>query len=238
MADEQTTQQDQQDNAQAASGAQGGGDNAGWQGTAPPAGGSLSQADVDRIVQERLSRERASAEKARAELQAQLDGYARAEEERKQAEMTEIDRAKAEAEKARKEAEEAKSEKAKAELASTRANLIAESAADLPTAFKKLVVGADADELTASIAEARKQYEELHSTVAGATLQSAMTMTDEQLEQAYGETGKAFAALRQGKPFNIGGPSNAAGNDDDTGTKRNTTLTPLQQMLAARNGSN
>lgn len=235
MADEHAGQDTQE--AQAASGAQGGGEKAGGQVTAPPAGGSLTQADVDRIVQERLSRERASAEKARAELQAQLDRYAKAEEERKQAEMTEIDRAKAEADKARAEADKLKAEAEREKLRAMRADAIAEQAADLPSEFKRLVEGNTPDELTESIGEARKKFETLQSQIAEATLSAAASMTDEQLAERFGEVGKAFAAARNGRPYSIGGPSNASGQDDDTSNKRNETLTPLQQMLAARNRS-
>lgn len=144
------------------------GDQGGGQGKPPDTAGAdtgaasdagKTQADIDRIVEARLARERKAAEKTQAELQAKLEAY---EAEKKAAELAKLD----EVERAKLEADEAKAAAAKAladlnaaRLDALRANLIATEAATLPTVYKAAVTGTTAEEITASIAAVKEQFE-------------------------------------------------------------------------------
>lgn len=173
-------------------------------GAAPPTG--MTQAQVDRIVQERLSRAEAKWQEREAGLQAELETHRKAEEERQQAEMTEVERAKAEAEKARADAQAALATAEQERLRATRADLISQQAPDLPAAYKQLISGADEDAITASIAEARNAY----LADERAALERVLDLPAEQLKARYGPEGaQALADRLAGLPRNVGAPSNA-----------------------------
>ena len=201
MADEPTNQQDTQD-AQAASGAQGGGADAAGQDTAPPAAGkTFTQDELDRIVADRIAREKRAADKRASELETELAGFREAETKRKEAEMTEAQKA----EEARK-AAEARAQQLEAELTAARTDalrsqIIAAEAADLPLAYRLQVTGADEDAIKESVGNVRKQFE----TDRAAWLRGLASMTPEDIAAQYGEdVASPLVARLTGKPQSVG----------------------------------
>jgi hypothetical protein len=135
--------------------------------TAPPAGDkALTQADVDRIVQERLARERGKLEreagKSVAELQARLTEYEQAEKARAEAELSEVEKAQKAAAEAVARADAAEAARLAAETSALRATLIATEIASLPRAYKALVTGDTEDAIRESIIAAKAEYEADH----------------------------------------------------------------------------
>lgn len=203
------------DDDQAGAGAQGTGDDtqdtAGAGTGAGANAGALTQEQVDKIVADRLARAERKAEAQRAELQAKVDGYERAEEERKAAEMSEVEKAQKAASEAKAEAEAARAEAAAERVRALRADLISQHAADLPPAYKAQVAGTTDEEITESIATARAAYEADRGNVSAAVVQELLTLTPEQVADKYGEAGKALAGRLAGRPVSVGSPSNAGG---------------------------
>jgi len=172
-------------------------------GPAPTAGtgsaGTLTQADVDRIVQERLGRASKAHEAERRQLAEKLAAYEQAEEERKKAEMTEVERAQAEAKQALARATQIEAELAAERIRTKRAEAVARDAADLPAAYRSLVTG-DTDD---AIAESIKAAQEMHQRDAAAFLRQLATRTPEEIA-ALGEEGKSLVERLSGKPPSIG----------------------------------
>lgn len=144
------------------------GDQGGGQGKPPDTAGAdtgaasdagKTQADIDRIVEARLARERKAAEKTQAELQAKLEAYEAEKKAAELAKMDEVERAKLEAEEAKAAAAQALADLTTAKLDALRANLIATEAATLPPVYKDAVKGTTAEEIAASIAAVKEQYE-------------------------------------------------------------------------------
>jgi len=177
-------------------------------GAAPPTG-TLTQEQVDKIVEQRLARAKAAAEREKAELQARLEEYERLENERKAAEMTEVEKAQAAAAAAKAEAEAAKAAAHAAEVKALRAEAVP---ADLPPAYRAMVTGETAEEIAESVAAVQAAFETDRRNVAEKLFQDLVALTPEQIAERYpGPGAAALAARLAGKPVNVGSPSNASG---------------------------
>lgn len=172
-----------------------------------PQGGTLTQEQADKIVQTRLAREKAAHEKQVAELQAKLNEFTTAEEQRKLAELSEIEKAQKAIADAKREADLARAEAIEAKLAATRATIIAAEAADLPPLVRNQITGTDEETVRASIADLRKQWDELRTQL----------------------TGQA--------PRSVGSPSAVPGGQPPVppgaGPPPNNNLSPYEQLMAA-----
>lgn len=132
---------------------------------AAEAGKTFTQEQVDALIAKRLSR-------AMAPLQAKLAEYEQADEKRRQDAMTEQERLAETVRAAEARAAAAEQTAQAAEAARVRAELIAEKAADLPPVFRRLITGSTADEVDASIAAARTEYENLKTALGGPVTRS------------------------------------------------------------------
>lgn len=216
------TQADEQTAAQAGSGAQGAGDTAAGQGTAPPAGKSFSQDDVDRMIADRLAREKRAADKRASELEAELAGYRDDAEKRKAAEMSEAEKAAQARAEAEARAQAAEDRLRQAEVRALRAEIISAEAADLPATYKAQVTGEDADAIRESLASVRDQ----HKADAADLLRRVSGMAPEDLVAQFGEDAAApLAARLTGKPQNVGAaprPGTVATPPDEWSPDNNT----------------
>lgn len=156
-------------------------------GTAPEK--TFTQAEIDKMITDRLSRERKAGEKNTAELQAELEALRKEKEDRALAELTEIEKAQKAAEEAAKRAGELELALTSERVNSLRANIIANEAATLPQAYKALITGSDEATIKESVASALSAFE-----ADRAAYLSGIT-TPEQLK-ALGEAGeKLFATV-------------------------------------------
>lgn len=177
----------------------------------------LTQAEVDRIVADRLARAERKAAAERAELQAKLDAYTQAEEERKMAELSEVEKAQKAAADAKAEADAARAEAQAATNRALRAELLSQHAADLPASYKAQIAGATEEEILESIGKARETFEADRGRISKATQETLFrdvaTLTPEQLAEKYGEVPEAAAVIARltGKPVSVGSPSAAGG---------------------------
>lgn len=195
-----------------------GGDNGGaGTGAGADAGKTVPQAEVDRIVADRLARAERKAAAERAELQAKLDAYTQAEEERKTAELSEVEKAQKAAADAKAEADAARAEAQAATNRALRAELLSQHAADLPASYKAQIAGATEEEILESIGKARETFEADRGGISKATQETVFrdvaTLTPEQLTEKYGEVPEAAAVIARltGKPVSVGSPSAAGG---------------------------
>ena len=121
----------------------------------------FTQADMDRVVENRLKRERDKQGQTAAELEQKLSTYEAAEAERERQARSELDNVKADLEKAQSETQSAKAEMDKLRKQMFRLDWIATNAPPkLPMAYRLLITGDDQDALTVSRDEAVKQYTE------------------------------------------------------------------------------
>lgn len=204
MADDQTTQ----------TGADAGAGNptapdagAGADGQGAPPAGMHTQADVDRIVAQRLERDRTKAADAQAALQAKIAELEAAEKKREEADLSEGERLKKEAEEAKAGKADAEARAEVAELAATRALFLRGNAADLPAAYAQMVTGKTEAELKESLEAVGKQYAEDVQAV----FRQIVTMNADQLVARFGDDAKPLAERLAGKPVSVGAPSNAGG---------------------------
>ena len=130
-----------------------------------PQGGTLTQAQADEFVQKRLAREKAAHEKQLAELQAKVNEFTTAEEQRKAAAMTELEKARAAAAEAARRIEAATAEAEAAKAETRRYRLVAEKASDLPALVRNQIAGNSDEEIEASIARLRGEWEELRKSM-------------------------------------------------------------------------
>jgi len=201
--------------------------------TGAPSGGQYTQADVDKAIKSRLKRAEAKAARERKELEDRLAGFEQAEADRAKAEMGEVERATAEAAEAKAAAEQARSALAQAQRDALRANLIAANARELPAPYQQLVTGDDEEAIAASIAQAQEQ----HRADRAEQLKQLAAMTPEQVEQAFGDEGKALAERLKGKAPSVGAPSNAPGQPEistDTPSIKDMNPEQLKKALAAK----
>jgi hypothetical protein len=172
-----------------------------------PSGGTFTQEQLDKAVQARLAREKAAHEKQLAELQAKLTELTTAEDQRKLAELSELEKAQKALADAQAQAAQARADADAARQTALRSSIIAAEAADLPPLVRSQITGTDEETVRASIADLRKQWDELKTQV----------------------TGQA--------PRSVGSPSAAPGGQPPVppgaGPPPNTQLSPLEQLLAA-----
>jgi len=178
-------------------------------GTGAGAAGQFTQADIDKIVTDRLAREKRSLETAHnktlAERDAELQKYRDAEAAQQAAAMSELEKAQKAATDAQAETAKLQAQVADANLQTLKANLLAVEAPDLPVEFRVQVTGADEEAIKASIAEARTKHQERQK----AWLADVASLTPEQLVAKYGEEARPLAERLSGKVLSIGSPTAA-----------------------------
>ena len=184
---------------------------------AAPTGKTFTQAEVDKIAADRAARAERKAAAEKAELQAKLDGYTQAEEERKAAELSEVEKAQKAAADAAAARQEAEARALAAETRALRADLLSQHAADLPASYKAQITGATEEDIIESISRARETFEADRGGISKATQETLFrdvaTLTPEQLTEKYGEVPEAAAVIARltGKPVSVGSPSAAGG---------------------------
>jgi len=178
-------------------------------GTGAGVAGQFTQADMDKVVTDRLAREKRSLEAAHAktlaERDAELQKYRDAEAAQQAAAMSELEKAQKVASDAQAETARLQTQVADANIQTLRANLLAVEAPDLPSEFRVQVTGADEEAIKASIAEARMKYQERQK----AWLADVASLTPEQLVAKYGEEARPLAERLSGKVLSIGSPTAA-----------------------------
>ena len=133
----------------------------GADGTGAAAGaGTLTQEQVNEIVSRRLAQAQKKADEQAAILQAKVDAY-------EAEKLTETEKLTKAAREAETRATAATEQLKAAETRAFRAEQIAAKAGDLPAVFQGLVVGSSAEEIDASIAAARTQFEALKASLVG-----------------------------------------------------------------------
>jgi len=128
-------------------------------GTAPQDVKTYTQAEIDKMITDRIARERKAGEKTTATLQAELEALRKEKEDRALTELSEIEKAQKAAEDAAKRATELEAALTSERINSLRANIIANEAATLPLAYKALITGGDEDAIKASVASAVSAFE-------------------------------------------------------------------------------
>lgn len=117
------------------------------------------QDDVDRIVQDRLAREREKAISTQTELEKRIAAYEADIEARKAAEMSEIERISAERDRANSKLEEMQGQVKAMQVDRLRSEAIAGSEApNLPVAYRRMIEGDDAEQISASVQAVIEQY--------------------------------------------------------------------------------
>lgn len=207
----------------------------------PPADASkktFTQADVDKMMQDRLARQTKQTDKTTEDLQTKLTALEEAEAERERAELTETEKLQADLVAAQAQVKTAEEGRASAQHDALRSQVIAQHGADLPPAYHTQVQGENAEALLQSVEEARTQHTQDLADYTAKLLSNLATATPEQLTETYGEAATALVTRLEGKPPSIGGPGAAGAapppGDNGTGETDPTSMTAEQLDAAVK----
>lgn len=183
-------------------------------------GKKFDQADVDKIVQDRLDRERKKEPVTPPAVQAELEELRAAEAAREEENRTELESAQAATLKAEEAAEASKAEAVEATRKRIIAEGIAEGGGDLPAAYRATVTGATEDEVKTSVQQAQAAYVEDTAAAGESAVRFVFSASPEELVERFGEEFGAEIARRvNGEPVNVGSETNPGGDPAPVSTE-------------------
>lgn len=121
---------------------------------------AFTQADVDRIIADRLARKEKTSQETVQELAAKLKAFEDEKSEREKKEMSALELAQKEKDELANKYKSLEESLKMKEIDLLKTELIAEAAPELPKAYRQLVSGKDKEELIEAIEVAKKQYAE------------------------------------------------------------------------------
>jgi len=188
---------------------------------------TFTQADLDRVVKDRLAKHDDSAAKKgrEAALAEHAEDFAELQK-RRDSEKTDQEKAAEEHARLQREKDETVAALTAERAARVRAEVIAEKAPDLPLAYKRMIDGTTPEEVEASIAAAQEAWGAERKGTLATLFTSLASMSPDKIVEVYGKDAEWLAELRAGRPVNVGA---AAGAPPQRGTPGGGLLGRMQQ---------